>query len=331
MANGAQPFTRAAPTGKRVAIVGAGPAGLACAHALAERGHAAIVFEARQKSGGLNEYGIAAYKVPDDFAAKEVAFILSIGGIEVKHGVALGRDIDLAGLRRDFDAVFVGAGLAAVNKLGLKAESELANVLDAVDYIAKLRQAKDLASLPVGRRIVVIGGGMTAVDIAVQSKRLGAESVTIVYRRGIEQMKASAYERELAQISGVVIRASARPIGLEGKDGAVCAVLFERTDGEGAHDGGAARVGDVFRIEADVVFTAIGQALTPEILGAAGSLELKGGRIVVDAERRSSLPGVWAGGDCVYGGQDLTVAAVEDGKRAARSIDAALRGHNRES
>ena len=318
MATGQQPFARAAPSGRRVAIVGAGPAGLACAHALAARGHDVTIFEAREKSGGLNEYGIAAYKVPEDFAAREVAFILSIGGIDAKHGMALGRDIDLPTLRREYDGVFLGMGLAAVNKLGLAAEPELANVLDAVDYIAKLRQAKDLASLPVGRRIIVIGGGMTAVDVAVQSKRLGAESVTIVYRRGIDQMKASAYERELAQTNGVLIRTHARPVALEGKDGAVSAVLFERTDG----DSGA---GEAFRLEAEVVFTAIGQKLTPPIFGSAGTLALNNGRIVVDGERRTNLPGVWAGGDCIHGGQDLTVAAVEDGKRAAASIDAALR------
>ncbi len=325
MATGKNPFTRSATTGRRIAIVGAGPAGLACAHALAERGHAVTIFEAREKSGGLNEYGIAAYKVPDDFAAKEVAFILSIGGIEVKHGMALGRDVDLATLRRDFDAVFLGAGLAAVNKLGLASEGALTNVLDAVDYVAKLRQTNDLGRLPVGRRVVVIGGGMTAIDIAVQSKRLGAEAVTIVYRRGPEHMKASGYERELAQTNGVVIRTWARPIAIEGKDGAVSAVLFERTDGGGAHDGHSAAVGEAFRIECDVVFTAIGQALTPWIFSADPPLSLQNGRIVVDEERRTSLPGVWAGGDCVHGGQDLTVAAVEDGKRAAISIDAALR------
>src|SRR5579872_6613899 len=139
MATGKNPFTRAAPTGKRVAIVGAGPASLACAHALAERGHDVTIFEAREKSAGLNEYGIAAYKTPGDFAQREAAFILSIGGVAVKHGVALGRDVDLPSLRRDYDAVFLGLGLAAVNKLGLVNETALANVIDAVAYIAQLR------------------------------------------------------------------------------------------------------------------------------------------------------------------------------------------------
>jgi glutamate synthase (NADPH/NADH) small chain len=320
IAVGKSPYVRAAPTGKRVAIVGAGPAGLACAHALALAGVETTIFEARMKPGGLNEYGIAAYKTVDDFAAREAAFILSIGGIEVKYGVALGRDVKLDDLRAEYGAVFLASGLGATNKLGLAKEGELENVVDAVDYIAKLRQAKDLTTLPVGRRVVVIGGGMTAIDIAVQSKKLGAESVTIVYRRGPDRMKASAYERELAQTSGVVIRTSARPVALEGHAGALSGVVFEDTH---EHEGALLAPGSVFRIEADVLFTAIGQRGTPEALGGA-EIELKDDRIVVDGERRTSLKGVWAGGDCVYGGQDLTVSAVEDGKQAARSILAAL-------
>jgi glutamate synthase (NADPH/NADH) small chain len=321
MATGKQPFTRAAPTGKRIAIVGAGPAGLACAHALSFAGHEATIFEARPKSGGLNEYGIAAYKTPDDFAAREAAFILSIGGIEVKHGVALGRDIALDALRKAYDAVFLGVGLGGTNKLGLAGEGELANVVDAVEYIAELRQASDLTKLPVGRRVVVIGGGMTAVDAAVQSKRLGAETVTIAYRRGIEDMKASRYERELAQTNGVSIRPWARPIALEGHGGVVSGVLFERT---GLENGALVGVGGAFRIEADVVFTAIGQTGAAGMFGAEAPA-LKDGKLIVDNERRTNLKGVWAGGDCVAGGLDLTVSAVEDGKQAARSIDAALR------
>src|SRR5271168_4683192 len=322
MATGKQPFTRAAPTGKRVAIVGAGPAGLACAHALAVAGHEAVIFERREKSGGLNEYGIAAYKTPDDFAAREAAFILSIGGVEVKHGAVLGEDVKLDELRRDYDAVFLGVGLGATNKLGLASEGALANVVDAVDYIAELRQADDLTKLSVGRRVVVIGGGMTAVDAAVQSKRLGAEIVTMFYRRGIDDMKASAYERELAQTSGVTIRPWAKPIRLEAHEGTVSAVVFERTRME---EDGLVGTGEAFRVDADVVFTAIGQKGTLGIFGAE-SPELKDGKLVVDQQRRTSLKGVWAGGDCVAGGLDLTVSAVEDGKQAARSIDAALRG-----
>jgi dihydropyrimidine dehydrogenase (NAD+) subunit PreT len=317
---GKSPYVRGAPTGKRVVIVGAGPAGLACAHALAIAGIETIIFEARPKPGGLNEYGIAAYKAVDGFAAKEAAFILSIGGIEVKYGAALGKDVKLDDLRRDYDAVFLGMGLGATNKLGLPREGELENVVDAVDYIARIRQAEDLTKLPVGRRVVVIGGGMTAIDVAVQSKRLGAENVTMVYRRGADKMKASGFEQELAQTSGVVIRTSARPVSLEGHGEALSGVIFEDTH---EHEGTLASPGSVFRIEADMLFPAIGQRGTPEALDGA-QIEVKDGRVVVDAERRTSLKGVWAGGDCVLGGEDLTVSAVEDGKQAARSIIAAL-------
>ena len=309
MATGRQPYTRAASNGRRVAVVGAGPAGLACAHALSLGGCEVAIFEAKPKIAGLNEYGIAAYKTPDDFAAREAAFILSIGGIEVKTGAALGREITLAELTKDFDAVFLGLGLPGVNKLGLAGEDTLRNVRDAVAFIAELRQAPDLAALPVGRRVVVIGGGMTAVDAAVQSKRLGAELVTIAYRRGIEDMKASPYERELAQTNGVTIRPWVRPMALEGHDGAVSGVVFERTKGEGAP----------FRLEADMVLTAIGQTGGGDLFGPTPP-KIQGGKIVIDGERRTSLTKVWAGGDAAFGGQDLTVAAVEDGKRAAASI-----------
>ncbi|MGD1038975.1 MAG: NAD(P)-dependent oxidoreductase [Roseiarcus sp.] len=322
MQTGKTPFTRAARTGKRVAIVGAGPAGLACAHALAVAGHEATIFERREKSGGLNEYGVAAYKTPDDFAAREAAFILSIGGISVRHGLALGRDLALDALRRDYDAVFLAVGLGENNKLGLAGEGELANVIDALSYIAELRQAEDLAKLPVGRRVVVIGGGMTAVDVAVQSKRLGAETVTIVYRRGFERMKASRLARDLAQTNGVLIRPWARPVALESHGGAASGVLFERTREEG---GALIGAGGAFRVEADAVFIAIGQKGAPEALAGADIQRSQDGGVVVDGERRTSLSGVWAGGDCVAGGLGLTVAAVEDGKRAARSIDAALK------
>jgi glutamate synthase (NADPH/NADH) small chain len=323
-ASGTQPFARAAASGRRVAVVGGGPAGLACAHRLAMLGHQAVVFEARDKLGGLNEYGVAAYKVADDFAAREVAFILSLGGIDARAGTALGRDVTLTQLRKDYDAVFLGVGLAGVNALQAEGEA-LQGVEDAVDYIARLRQATDKSRLPVGRKVVVIGGGNTAIDIAVQTKRLGAEDVTIVYRRGPEHMSATAHEQEFAQTNGVRIKHWARPVRAIGENGALRAVEFEYT--EIGEQNKLVGTGERFQIAADQLFKAIGQTFVPDPLvnGAQESLELKGGRIAVDAERRTSLPGVFAGGDCVFGSQDLTVQAVQDGKLAAHAIDRYLR------
>jgi glutamate synthase (NADPH/NADH) small chain len=323
MQDGRQPFERATPTGKRIAVVGGGPAGLSCAHRLAAHGHDVVIFDARPKIGGLNEYGIAAYKTVDSFAAREVEFILSIGGITVEHGKQLGRDFTLAELKEDCDAVFLAIGLAGVNALGLSGE-DMAGVEDAVDYIAGLRQAKDLGSLPVGRRVVVVGGGMTAIDIASQSKRLGAEDVTIVYRRGPDKMGASQFERELAQTDGVKIKFNALPKALHASGGRVVAAEFEYT---AEKDGRLAGTGETFTLEADMVFKAIGQAFEPQALdGAVAGIQLDKGRIKVDGDRRTTMAGVWAGGDCVAGGSDLTVVAVQDGKVAAESIHKALTG-----
>jgi glutamate synthase (NADPH/NADH) small chain len=316
-------FERAPATGCTVAVVGGGPAGLSCAHRLAMLGHSATVFEPKEKLGGLNEYGIAAYKTPDDFAAREVEYILSVGGIDVRTGVALGKDFSLGELRAQYDAVFLGFGLAGVNDLGLDAE-QVEGVANAVDYIATLRQVANKASLPVARRIVVIGGGMTAIDIAVQSKALGAEEVTIAYRRGQESMNASRYEQEFAQVRGVAVRYWSSPRRLLTRDGRVRAVEFETT--RSANDGRLEGTGQTFVLDADVVFKAIGQKVLWERVGGTAELvDVNQDRIVVDEERKTSLPGVWAGGDCVHGGADLTVSAVQDGKLAALSIDRSLR------
>jgi glutamate synthase (NADPH/NADH) small chain len=321
--DGRQPFARGPATGKRIAVVGGGPAGLSCAHRLAMHGHEVTIYDRKEKLGGLNEYGIAAYKSVNDFAQAEVDFVLSIGGIGVETGKVLGRDFTIAELKAKYDAVFIGLGLAAVNALGIPDES-LDGVADAVAYIADLRQASDLATLPVARRIVVVGGGMTAIDIASQSKRLGAEEVTIVYRRGPERMGASDYERELAQTDGVTIRFNAMPRRLETANGRVSGLTFEYTAEE---DGRLKGSGETFTLQADMVFKAIGQKFVPAVLdGASTAIELEDGRIRVDAEGRTSLAGVWAGGDCAAGGEDLTVVAVEDGKIAAESIHRALMG-----
>ncbi len=313
-------FSRAEASGRRVAVVGGGPAGLSCAHRLAMLGHAVTVFDRGQKLGGLNEYGIAAYKTVNDFAQREVDYILSIGGIKVRNGITLGEDITVTQLRDEFDAVFLGVGLGGVNVLGIEGE-DLPGVENAVEYIADLRQASNKGDLPVGRRVVVIGGGMTAVDVAVQSRRLGAERVDIVYRRGIEQMGASDYEKNLAKTSGVTIHSLARPLKILGPRHA-SGVLFERTaPGE---DGTVADTGETFTLDADVVFKAIGQQLGDRVL-EDGSVRMRNGKIVVDEEQATSLAGVWAGGDCVVGGDDLTVTAVQHGKVAANAIDRYLR------
>lgn len=319
MAERQHPYRRAAKTGKKVAVVGAGPAGLACAHRLAMHGHDVTVIEARKKSGGLNEYGIAAYKTVDQFAQRETDFILSIGGIAVEHGKALGRKLKLADLQKDFDAIFLGMGLQGVNALGARDE-DAEGVDDAVGYIAALRQAKDLARLPVGRRVLVIGGGMTAIDIAVQSRLLGAEDVTILYRRGAAQMKASAYEQELAQTRGVRIKHWVAPRKVLVKAGRAIGLRCEYM---AETKGKLAGTGETFDLPADMIFKAIGQIYV-DMTG--GVLDLEGGRIKVDAERRTSVRGIWAGGDCAAGGKDLTVAAVDDGRRAAESINAFLQG-----
>ncbi|MBE0452280.1 NAD(P)-dependent oxidoreductase [Roseovarius autotrophicus] len=311
MAAGGHPFTRAAPTGRRVAVVGAGPAGLACAHRLAMKGHEVVIFDARPKPGGLNEFGIAAYKTPDGFAQAEVAWLLEIGGIALRAGTALGRELTLEALRAEYDAIFLGIGLGGVNALGAPGE-EKEGVEDATGFIAELRQAGDLRALPVGRDVVVIGGGMTAIDAAVQAKLLGALNVTLVYRRGRARMNASRYEQDLAASKGVRIITNASPVAVHG-NGAVREIEFEYTDDD------LRPTGERFRLAADQVLRAIGQRLA-----GADLPEREGGKIRVSGAGRTSLARVWAGGDCAAGGDDLTVTAVAEGRDAAEDIHAML-------
>ncbi|WP_095596938.1 NAD(P)-dependent oxidoreductase [Actibacterium pelagium] len=297
-----QPYSRAAETGKTVAVVGAGPAGLACAHRLAMHGHSVTLLDARAKAGGLNEFGIAAYKSTDDFAQNELNWLLSIGGITVETGKALGADLSLGQLQQDYDAVFLSIGLAGVNALTLDGNHD--GAIDAVDWIAEMRQSKDKTDIAVGRNVVVIGGGMTAVDAAVQSKLLGAETVTIAYRKGKENMSASEYEQDLATSKGVHILFNATPKSLS--DGAI---TFTRTGTD-----------EEITLAADQVMRAIGQTLE----AAPEAIALEHGKIKIDEVGRTSVTGVWAGGDCATGGEDLTVTAVAEGRDAAEDIHATL-------
>ncbi|MBZ0127626.1 MAG: NAD(P)-dependent oxidoreductase [Rhodobacteraceae bacterium] len=307
MAKGAHPFRRDAETGRKVAVVGAGPAGLACAHRLALKGHAVTLFDARAKGGGLNEFGIAAYKAPGQFAQAELDWVLGIGGIKVNYGQRLGDGLTLAGLQKDHDAVFLGIGLAGVNRLEIEGAAR-DGVEDAVDWIARMRQSPDKTDIAVGRNVVVIGGGMTAVDAAVQAKLLGADNVTIAYRRDRAAMPASPFEQDLAASKGVRLLFNMAPKAITA-DG----IVLARTE---ARNGKLVETGETVTLPADQVLKAIGQTLA----GAPEGLTIEGGKIAVDAAGRTSIDGVWAGGDCALGGEDLTVTAVAEGRDAAEDI-----------
>ena len=318
--NGVKLFSRKKDTGKSIAVVGAGPAGISCAHRLSVLGHNITVYDSKDKLGGLNEYGIAAYKSTNDFAQQELDYILDIGGINIQTGMELGKQITLEGLQKQFDAVFLGCGLGTVNQLNLENEN-ISSVIDAVEYIANLRQTSNKDELMVGKNIVVIGGGMTAIDIAVQSKLLGAEQVTIAYRRDKNAMAASEYEQTLAKKHDVQIQYNLSPKQLISDESNVSAIVFDVMSSQ--NDGSINATGESLTLKADVVFKAIGQKLVTEGL-TDNSLELEKGRIVVDENRKTSLTKVWAGGDCILDGDNLTVSAVQDGKLAAISINETL-------
>jgi glutamate synthase (NADPH/NADH) small chain len=320
MQQDAQFFERGAPTGKTVAVVGAGPAGLAAAHRLSMHGHDVVIFDAKPKAGGLNEYGIASYKTPNGFAQHEVEYVTAIGGITIETGKSLGEHFSLADLTGKYDAVFLGMGLGGVNALRAEGE-DAAGVDDAINFIADLRQASDLSSLPIGRKVVVIGGGMTAVDAAVQSKLLGAEEVTMVYRRGKAQMNASEFEQDLAAAKGVTIRHWLAPKRVLVTGGKVSGLelSYMALDASGS----LKATGETTIIACDQIFKAIGQTLATDGEGVT----LAGGKIEVDAEGRTSMAKVWAGGDCATGGDDLTVTAVAEGRDAAESINRFLSGN----
>jgi glutamate synthase (NADPH/NADH) small chain len=314
---GPHPFARAPETGKRIAVVGAGPAGLSFAHRAAMLGHDVVVYDAKEKAGGLNEYGLAAYKMADDFAQAEVEFLLGVGGIEINHGQTLGKNLLLDALRKEYDAVFIGAGLTTTRQLSAPGEA-LDGVRDALDFIEDVRCASDKSKLKIDDNVVVIGGGNTAIDAAVQAKCLGARNVTLVYRRGPEAMSATGWEQDLAASNGVVMKFWASPKSFSGS-GKVETAAFSEMREQG---GKLAETGRNFDIPAGLVLKAIGQTLNEKALDG---LKIERGKIRVDENYRTSVEGVYAGGDCIAAGEDLTVQAVEDGKRAAHSVDAALR------
>ena len=315
------PFKRAAGTGKTVAIVGAGPAGLSCAHRLSMLGHDVDIYEAKDKLGGLNEYGLAAYKMADNFAAAEAAFILKIGGIKTKLGMRLGEDFNINNLTEKYDAVFLGIGLTNTRSLGISGE-QLNGVNNAISFIKDIRQADDLSKVKIGQDVIVIGGGNTAIDAAIQAKRLGAKNVSLVYRRGAEQMSATTWEQDLAASNHVNIYHWLSPAEITGK-GRVEAVQFNRTK---VKKGKMQNTGESITMRCDQLFKAIGQTMDTSPIDDISGFEMASGKMKTDGNMQTSLSGVFAGGDCTGFGDDLTVEAVEQGKKAAIAIDNHLKG-----
>ncbi len=306
-------------TGKRVAIVGAGPAGLSCAHSLSREGVDVTIYEKESKGGGLMTYGIAAYKVTPEFCQSEVDYILSIGGIEIKYNQTLGNTVSLDELTQQYDAIYLGIGVGLTRNLGIKGE-DLEGVVDAIDFIYQLRD-KGFDQLPVGDRVAVIGLGMTAIDAATQAKRLGASEVYIVYRRSHSEMPCTQHEMDIALLDGCKIKWLSAPKKIKGVSGKVsqlvCAVMEL-----GAPDASGRRspieTKETFTLEVDMVIKATGQTPFINLIDTL-HIEHLNGKILIDENGRTSLPKVFAGGDAVNGGKEV-VDAVQAGKDGAEGI-----------
>ena len=314
-------FYKPAPaTGKRVAIIGAGPAGLTCAHELRKLGHAVVAFESRDVAGGLNTLGIAAYKITTEFALSEVERILRLG-IDLR----LKQPVDAAGIAKllaEFDAVFLAIGLGPTAPLHIPGEN-LAGVWEALDFIAQTH-TKPLSRCAVGTNVVVIGGGNTAMDAANAAVRLGAQAVTVAYRRDKTAMPAFQHEYDLAVSSGVQFDWLTQPVRIVGRGGKVTGVRMQRVRLDGR--GRKARLRPVrnseYTLPCDMVVKTLGQQVHRSLLHAIPGLKLTAdGHVVVDpATGATSLPGLFAGGDCQKDAGEEVVHAVEAGKTAARGI-----------
>ena len=311
-------FTRKESTGKKVAIVGAGPAGLSCAHVLSREGIDVTIFEKEKLGGGLMTYGIAAYKVTPEFCAEEVDYILSIGGIEIKYEQELGKNITLEELQKNYDAVYMAIGVSLARQLVIPGEN-LDGVVDAIKFIYEIRN-DGFNKVAVGDKVAVIGMGMTAIDAATQAKRLGASEVTILYRRTQEEMPCTEVELNIAKIDGCNIIWLAAPKEVIGTDGKVTSLVAEKMK-LGEPDAGGRRspvpTGETFSINVDMVIKAAGQTPFQQLI-EQNNLEHSNGKIKVK-NTTTNLKAVFAGGDCVNGGREV-VDAVQAGKDGAAAI-----------
>lgn len=318
MAANWQLFKRKESTGKKVAIVGAGPAGLSCAHVLSREGIDVTIFEKENKGGGLMTYGIAAYKVTPQFCEDEVNYILGIGGIEVRYNQELGKNISLADLQKDFDAVYLAIGVGLARQLEIPGE-ELQGVEDAISFIYNIRE-KGYDRVAVGDRVAVIGMGMTAIDAATQAKRLGAKQVTMVYRRTENEKPCTQVELDIAKLDGCEIIWLAAPKEVIGENGKVKQLVCSKMQlGEPDASGRRSPVdtGETFALDVDMIIKAAGQMPFEQLIVDNGIMDNKG-KVIIN-NNQTNIKGVFAGGDCVNGGKEV-VDAVQAGKDGAASI-----------
>jgi dihydropyrimidine dehydrogenase (NAD+) subunit PreT len=305
------------PSGKSVALLGGGPASLAAAHELRRLGHACTIFEKRPVLGGLNTTGVAPYKMKADRAVDEIEWLLGIGGIEVRTGVEIPRDVDFARLEKDYDAVFLGIGLGVDRLLEVEGAS-LSGVHGAVDYIEALKLgAVDLSGV---ESAVVVGGGNTAIDAVRELLGLGVKQVVMAYRGSEPKMSGYAHEWAAAKQEGARGEWQCLPLSFVGLGGQVEAVRCARLD-----DDKRPIEGSSFDIPAQRVLLAIGQGKLGELVAELAGIAIDNGRIIVDDDGRTGRPGWFAGGDCANGGKEV-VNAVAEGKRAAHAIHAHLTG-----
>jgi len=304
---------------RKVAVVGAGPAGLSCAHALSREGVDVTIYEKENRGGGLMTYGIAAYKVTPQFCEEEVSYITSIGGIEIKYNQELGKNISLEELQKNYDAVYLGIGVGLARQLEIPGE-DLQGVEDALTFIHNLRD-KGYSSVAVGDKVAVIGMGMTAIDAATQAKRLGAKEVTMLYRRTEEEMPCTQVELDIAKLDGCEIIWLAAPkeiIGTSGKVSALICSKMKLGDPDTSGRRSPVDTGETFTLEVDMLIKAAGQMPFEELVNN-NHLENKNGKIVVKDKALTNIAGVFAGGDAVNGGKEV-VDAVQAGKDGAKAI-----------
>jgi glutamate synthase (NADPH/NADH) small chain len=319
MENKWQLFDRKPSKGKKVAVIGAGPAGLSCAHTLSREGIDVTIYEKESKGGGLMTYGIAAYKVTPEFCEDEVNYITSIGGIDIKYNQEFGKDVTIAQLQQNYDAVYMAFGVGLARQLDIEGE-HLEGVEDAIKFIYELRN-NDYSKIAVGDKVAVIGMGMTAIDAATQAKRLGASDVTLVYRRTQAEMPCTEKELDIAKLDGCKVIWLASPKEIKGDNGKVSQLVCDVMKlGEPDASGRRSPVvsGETFTLDVDMVIKAAGQ-MPFQSLVKDNNIQNNNGKIVVDGKAVSKIAGVFAGGDCVNGGREV-VDAVQAGKDGAAAI-----------